>query len=72
MSETTGTRRTDEPIGAKLLIEFTINNMCTIQDLLDLDMSLSQMAENLIQSEGLFGICEEDYKIINVYMGDKQ
>jgi hypothetical protein len=65
-------KRTDEPINAHLLVQFKINNVCTMQDLADLDMSLRQMVENLIQSEGLFGICEEDYKIINVYIGDNQ
>lgn len=55
-----------EPLAAKVLVEFTIKNAVNQEDLDDMEWELDQMVRWLIQEEGLFGICEDDFRIVSV------
>lgn len=51
---------------ADVIIKFRFNNVCSKQDLEDTRMSFKEMVELLIQECGLFGVCEDEYEIIEV------
>jgi hypothetical protein len=51
---------------AKVIIEFTIKNLCNPEDLEDAKMSFEEMTKYLIKEEGLFGIAEDDFSILKI------
>lgn len=50
----------------KVTIEFTIKNAFSEEDLKHEEMTVQELTEFLIKSEGLHGIVEDDYKIVEI------
>lgn len=50
----------------KVLVEFTIKNVCQQEDLEDSGMTFDEMVRWLIKEEGLFGICEDVFEVKSV------
>lgn len=53
-------------INAKVTVEFTLKNVCSEEDLKDTKMSFGEMIKDLIQTEGLFGLVEPRYKVVDI------
>ena len=53
-------------LGAEVVIRVRAKNLCSKQDLLDMNISLEEMFRIMVTEEGVFGICEDDYVILDV------
>jgi hypothetical protein len=51
---------------AKIVVEFTIKNICHPEDLTGRVNTLDKMVRYLIKEEGLFGIVSDKYKILKI------
>jgi len=54
---------------AKVVVEFTIKNICHPEDLTGKVDTLYKMVRYLIKEEGLFGIVSDKYKILEIKEG---
>lgn len=51
---------------ARVIVEFTMRNICNKEDLDgDLD-TLEKMVKHLIKEEGIFGLVDDKYKILKI------
>ena len=57
---------------AKVVIEFTLSNLCEQKDLDDSGMTFEELIRWLIAEEGLFGICDEDWKVMRIEQVDEE
>jgi hypothetical protein len=55
-----------EHMAAKVIVEFTIRNLCSESDLTDMEMTFEELTKYEIEEEGLFGIIDDDYKILSI------
>lgn len=51
---------------AIIKVEYVIKNICNERDLEDCQMNLQEMVKMIIKDEGLFGVVEDDYKILSI------
>ena len=51
---------------AEVIVKFVLTNICNPEDLKDTDMTLEQMVKHLVKEEGLFGLTNDEGKIIEV------
>ena len=58
----TGMKHTDM-LSAKVTLVATLDNMCTLEELLEEDISFSDLIRELIQSEGIFGFLPDTKNI---------
>lgn len=50
----------------EIIVRFTMSNVCSKESLKSSDMTFEQMVRWLIREEGLFGVVDDRYKILNV------
>ena len=53
-------------IHAEVTVTFTMKNVCTRKILKDLGMTLDEVVQDLIDSEGLMGVAEDNFTIESI------
>jgi hypothetical protein len=56
----------DIVLGAEVVVRMRAKTLCTKQDLLDSGLSFDEMFREMVKEEGLFGICEDGFDILDV------
>jgi len=56
-------------LNAQITVTYTMRNICSQQDLNKLGMTLEEMVRDLVSSEGLMGVVEDDYTIESIEEG---
>lgn len=51
-------------MNAEIAVKFTIKDVCSEQDLKDLNINLAEMVQLILNEEGIWGIIEDDYEIL--------
>ena len=59
-------------LNATITVRMIFKNICTKEDLDESDMTLQEMVRFLIDAEGLFGVCEDDYEIVRIEQYEAQ
>ena len=53
----------------KVMVEYTIKDAFSLDDLCDSGKSIDELTMELIEEEGLYGISEPDPRILNISIG---